>query len=361
MNRANPAGITTNNDAEQFRTRTSGVAVRLVIVALCTLAAVRPLYAQNSGRTEPAVLQPGNPLGVEIQNLEKALARPGISGAEKHDVLVRLAQLQQLSGNIESAAQNWLSAASLPPEAKSAPDQRDDFALVSGVYCLGAMGEWDKAEAALGPLLSAVRQGRRSVPEAARLHAHYLEACARLWKSSGSDTAAMTALAENPRYAALRPVIYYTLWKAASASSGEHWKARLLTEFPQSPEARIAAGGDAAHPVISASPALMWLFFSGSGGFMSDAPPAAAASPAKPGAVPAPAAAKVLQAGLFSNEANARAQSEKIKSAGFDSAVSRRTVNGTGYWVVIVTPGPDINHTIRELKNAGFNAFPVDK
>jgi hypothetical protein len=50
---------------------------------------------------------------------------------------------------------------------------------------------------------------------------------------------------------------------------------------------------------------------------------------------------------------------ERLKKAGFDAGLRRRTVNGTGYWAVSVPPGGDINETIRILKEAGFDSFPV--
>ena len=72
-------------------------------------------------------------LGTEIQNLERQLSA-GISRMERHDVLIRLARLQQLSGNIAGAAANWLEAADADP--------RDAAAFISGAYCLTAIGEW---------------------------------------------------------------------------------------------------------------------------------------------------------------------------------------------------------------------------
>jgi hypothetical protein len=49
----------------------------------------------------------------------------------------------------------------------------------------------------------------------------------------------------------------------------------------------------------------------------------------------------------------------RLKAAGFYAGLRRRTVNGTGYWAVSVPPGPDMNRTIRNLKEAGFDSFPV--
>ncbi|GHV96762.1 hypothetical protein AGMMS50293_30820 [Spirochaetia bacterium] len=226
---------------------------------LCTLclAGGASLFAQNA--------QPGIPAGAEIQNLERAAARPGISGAERHDALVRLARLRQLSGDLESAAKNWLDAAE--------QDKSDDNALTAGAFCLAAMGEWERAAAALRPLLQAGRPGP------ALLRARYLDACLKAWGSgtpgsgtpnfgtpgSGTpnfgDAAYLSALADNTEYTELKSEIFYTLWKTAAANPGlsgtasaETWKQRLLAEFPHSPEGRIAAPETA--PAISASPAL---------------------------------------------------------------------------------------------------------
>jgi cell division septation protein DedD len=220
------------------------------------------------------------------------------------------------------------------------------------------------------------------------LHARYLEACARVWKSGESE--ALIWLANNPEYAALRPAIYYTLWKALESEAAANWKNRLLAEFPRSPEARIAATEDGraaasatVNTTVSAASSPMWLLLPEYSGFVpgplpSVAPSAPAVSPAQtpaasvtvsPPASPVPSApavsppapgARVLQTGLFSTEANARTQIEQLRQAGFSAAMSRRIVNGAERWVVTVPPGADINRTIRELKSAGFDSFPVN-
>jgi cell division septation protein DedD len=67
----------------------------------------------------------------------------------------------------------------------------------------------------------------------------------------------------------------------------------------------------------------------------------------------------MLQTGLFSREENAQALAGRLREAGFGVTITRRTVNGTGYWAVGVPPGPDHNRMILLLKDAGFEAFPV--
>jgi hypothetical protein len=67
----------------------------------------------------------------------------------------------------------------------------------------------------------------------------------------------------------------------------------------------------------------------------------------------------VLQTGLFSTEANARVLAERLKNSGFSNEIIRRQVNGVNYWAVTVPAGNDMNATIKKLKDAGFDSFPL--
>jgi cell division septation protein DedD len=328
------------------------------------------LYAQSV---------PGQ-LGAEIQTLEQKLT-PAASPAERHNALVRLAKLRQLSGNIAEAAANWLDAA--------AADPQDAVALVSGAYCLAAIGEWEKAASAIRPLLASGWTGP------AMLQAWFLDACLRAW--SAGDASALASLAAHPDFAPMRPLIYYTLWQTLARNSGaagvgnaESWKSRLLAEFPQSPESRAAGSGNAKDsPVVSAVQSPLWQLLPGKAAAATAASsPVAAVKPAAPAPVsPAPAvsaasaspapvaptvsapppspapseaaSAVVLQTGLFSKEANARAQSEALRKAGFTALISRKLVNGAEHWVVTVPAGLDQRKTAADLKKAGFDSFPV--
>jgi cell division septation protein DedD len=359
----------------------------------------------------------GRPLASEINSIENIInappagsanpenRRPGAAAAteptpaSRQEALMRLARLQQLSGDMEAGAKTWLAAAAVQPGSPPA-----DTALVSAGYCLAAMGEWEKASTAIAPLL------RENGPASVR--ARYLEACARAW--TVADASGLCSLAQNPQFRELRSAIYYTLWKFAGvypetpdAGTADEWKSRLLTEFPHSPEARIAAS----EPLIGAKPSLHWLALPAPGGWqlstttggavqgapqtpvpppatvlppVSSAPaqssvspvpsqppasPAPAQSPAPPPvtvlhpASPAPAqpapASRVLQTGLFGVESNAKNQIEQLHKAGFPAAIIRRTVNGKEMWAVTVPTGSNINKTIEDLKKAGFDSFPL--
>jgi tetratricopeptide (TPR) repeat protein len=325
----------------------------LIAVVVCLMGGT-VLYAQSAGPA--AEIPPGIPAGTELQNIERTLARSGISAAERQDALIRLARLRQLSGDIEGAAQSWLEAAPLGAE------QGDD-ALVTGASCLIAIGEWEKAVAALKPLLASGRRGP------ALLRARYVDASLKAWNSG--DASSLSALANDPEYAELLPLIYYTLWKTAEDSAdpaAETWKARLLAEFPRIPEARIAAlgNGTGASPV-TVKPSPLWLLLPGRDGFSftATAPAGATASPSITASSTANAAdaqdsgAKVLQTGLFSSETNAKSHAERLKTAGFSPSLVRRAVNGGDYWAVTVPAGQNTTRAIQELRNAGFESFPL--
>ncbi|MDR2618397.1 MAG: SPOR domain-containing protein [Treponema sp.] len=289
--------------------------------AVCFLNAVflfflaLPLNAQNgSGAVS---------LAAELDRLEKQQALP----AQKRDALFRQARLYQLAGNYEKAAQAWQDGANT-----SAADAR---ALLEASRLFISLGEYDKAEPGIKALLAAGGESSE---------VRLLNAQLQAFKTG--NTQALALLAADPSYTAMRSGLYYTLWKITGIQA---WKTRLLAEYPQSPEARIAR--DAAGIVAAGSP--QWLLFPGRESI--SLAPAAVPSGAEPPAAPA----AVLQTGLFSREENARVMAGRLEKAGFQARLARRSVNSGEYWAVLVPGGADANKTLMELKNAGFESFPV--
>jgi hypothetical protein len=335
---------------------------RLALPCLAAIFLTGVLHAQDLGAG----------LAAEIRNIESSLgAAPANSlsqqqaAQQRQDAFVRLARLQQLSGDIETAAKNWLHAAEL------GQGNAKDASLVAGAFCLADMGEWEKAQLAIKGLLFENKPGETLK------QAQFLEACAKAWLSS--DAAGLVSIANNPAYGQIRSAAYYTLWKIAEGrpeTSGigdaVEWKARLLAEFPQSPEGRIAAseGSPQNAAMISAKPSPLWLLLPASNSALYTAlagvpltpAPVAPTSSVTPNPV-APTVAppsRVLQAGLFSGEANARRRAEQLKAAGFTPSINRRLVNEKEFWSVTVPAGSNMTQTIQELKKAGFDSFPLD-
>jgi len=344
--------------------------VLLVLLVISACALGQRIFAQT-----------GVSLEVELKNIEASVYKQGISPAEKHDALVRLARLRQLSGDIEGAARNWLEAAA------AVPGKVDDDALLSCAYCLAAMGEWDRAITALEPL-------QQKSPRA-----RFLDASIKTIKTG--DSSALSALADNPAYSQLKAEILFVLWKTAKGSASEKWRERLVVEFPQTPEGRLALNQASSSVVVRPSP--FWLFAGGYDSLpilasekQSETPAVQTASAASAATV-APSAAAVqttpsfqvsasqanisqpsapqtnvvqpvpqtavstakLQTGVFGRQANAQTQVASLRQAGFSPSIEQRTVNGNEMWAVTVPSGTDQGRTIRELREAGFESFPV--
>ena len=338
------------------KTKARRVAGALFAVAL-SLVWENGLYAQAAQ------------LGAEVQRLEQRLASD-ISVAERHAVLVHLARLRQLSGNVALAATHWLEAASLDPS--------DDFSLVAGAYCLAAIGECERALTVIRPLLASGRTGSSVI------QARYLYATLRAW--TASDISALVALAGDPEAAVMRPIIYYTLWwteardPVSFGGNAEMWRQRLLAAYPRSPEARIAVPD--ASGTVSAIHSPLWLLLPGvpagtpmgipDGSTLADllrpapppvVPPQASPSPAMPPplppqATPTRAPTHGQQTGLFRSENNARNHAESLRRSGFNAVISHRLVNGVEHWAVIVPIGENAQ-TAHELRMAGYDSFTV--
>jgi cell division septation protein DedD len=303
----------------------------------------------------PAAAQTG--LEAELRNLEERIRLSPSTSARLED-LSRLAGLRELSGDIEGAASSWELAAG---------GGRDSQALLREAACFMALGEWERMDAALREILLAGGAGEE------RSQAYFLRAQMEGLRSGGTDISALVSLLEESAYRGYRPRIYFSLWKCTGQES---WRQKLTAEFPRSPEGRIAAGTGPAAVAVTAEPSPMWLLFaasSRSAGQPSPGPPVprqAVPQTARPQAPQQPMASRqavsppapgetLLQTGFFSREANAQTLLEKLRAAGFPALTARQARTGGDYTAVYVRPGPDINQSIRDLKAAGFDSFPI--
>jgi hypothetical protein len=159
------------------------------------------------------------------------------------------------------------------------------------------------------------------------------------------NTTALSEIAYAPEYSQMRSEIYYLLWKLSNGSEAEKWRQRLVSEFPQSPEGRLTVS-TASQVVLSQSP--FWLFLG-----RLDSLPIVVSETIRPSST------IKLQTGLFNREANAQSLAEDLKKAGFNPSVEKRIVNSGEMWAVVISSGSDTNSTIRELREAGFDSFPL--
>jgi hypothetical protein len=199
-------------------------------VVLFFLALALPLAAQESFSFQ-----------TETARLRGLIASPQSAPRQKHDLLVELAEILQLSGDNEGAAAAWKDAAA------AVPGERDERAILEMAACLMAIGEWDEASVAVRLLLLTGNDAPGIMLRAKYLAAQ-IEAFVR------GDTAALEFFLNDTDYAALKPAIYYTLY---ITTKQENYKSRLVAEFPASPETRLLT--DDTTPF----PGAMWLLYPG--------------------------------------------------------------------------------------------------
>jgi len=286
----------------------------------------------------PLFSQSGMLLAAEASSIEKKLSDPKLAPAERKNALENLARLYELSGNAEGSAEAWKEA------AIAVPGKTDLGNLLKSAQYLAAMGEFDRAFALLQPVLAS---GDRSLLTRARLVAAQMEAL------KTGTTVVLETLLSNPDFAVHKPALYYTIWKISEDTAVRtRMLSRLDAEFPQSPEARIIRDDKA----VSAAPAVFWLLSGLEYG-------------ARTGSVPAVLAVEnsqavgqsgMLQTGVFGRQENARLQAERLRKAGFNPAVTKKTVNGKVHWMVVVSSGTDPSRTMQLLKDKGFDSFPVN-
>ena len=280
-------------------------------------------------------------LALEIQKLEQSLKSQLTSErAQKHETLLRLARLHQLSGNPDAAADAWREAAYAQGE------RRDDAALLESASLFISLGEYDKAAEAVKAVLFN-GQETRLVKKA-----RYLGVLMETFRSG--DSRVLRALAEDNDFLEYRSGIYYTLWRL---SGEDPWKTKLASEFPQSPEAWILKGEN-----VQAAAGAFWFLYPGRESLSlaetEKTGETAIVSPQVENTTESPAGI-LLQTGVYSREENARVMENRLKQAGFNPLLIRRQLNGSDYWAVAVISGQDINADIIALKNSGFEAFPV--
>ena len=279
------------------------------------------------------------PLTAEITRLESFV--PGAPRSEQYNALMSLARLYQLSGNSEAQLRSLERALALFPG--------DGRALVEQGRLFISMGEYERASEAAAALLSKEKEYL--------LSGRFLLAQIEAFRSGNMRL--LAALVDDSDFSAYKSGIFYTLW---TLSGDSEWRNRLTTEFPQSPEAKIAAN------VVSSSPTPLWLLFPGRDSIRLAEPQRAAPvtivspvvqTPAPIAQTGTPQSGQLLQTGLFGREENARGLADTLRRAGFASEISRRNVSGNDFWAVLVPGGSDMNATMQRLKNAGFDSFPV--
>ncbi len=309
-------------------------------------------------------------------------------GTASKALLVEAGDLALLLGSYSTAAQNFESAAfRLPPG-------RDDALLLKACRAYLVSGETDRASDRAELILrsdgsSVLMSGANLVLAWAKLISGRSEeaatASAAILKGSGALPAAAAKSAQ-------RREALFIGWAAAPAAARSSFAAALSKEYPQSPEASLAAGAlPAADGGAQFLPLPHWYL----SGLISQQPAGAAAASASAAAVAAapqtaasasgpssagngagsasagagneassPAATassspRYYQIGVFSKSENASALLTELGKKGFAAKIEKRQVKGRELLAVVVAAGSDAQATLLKLKDAGYEAYPL--
>ncbi|MDR1747925.1 MAG: SPOR domain-containing protein [Spirochaetaceae bacterium] len=255
-------------------------------------------------------------------------------GAEKKAALVLLANVREQLGRYASAAEAYQQAAFADGTAG------DDALVLDGVRCFLSAGETGSAEALLSPLL------KWKPSPAASLYDVWIRLC--VGQSDGA-VATLRSWVNLPDMASVRPLALLTLWWAAD---DENAASLLKSEFPASPEASIVRG----ETVLL--PGAFWYFLPRTVASGSDPAPSVAPAVQTPGESGS-GKAVWQQIGFFRNEEYARELMAKLRRGGFTPEILRQPrPSGTIYLAVVVREN-DAGTIGQQLKNAGFECFPI--
>jgi hypothetical protein len=266
----------------------------------------------------------------ETARLAALLENPNLAEDARRNAASELAALRILAGDAEGAVEAWKQAGTYLPV---------DMALECTRLLL-SVGDFESA-VDIADQVAAIRYDEGTA------EARCLAALAEAFRTGSGGGLAVLAADESA--AALRPLLYFALWRLTDS---EAWRKRLISEAPKSPEGQIAAS------LIEAAPAPYWIL-PGRDYLVLGAPETAPQNAAAAESGEAPAEEPALQTGLFSRRANAEAQAAELKAAGFDALLRERKTASAAYWVVLVRSLANMNETIMKLKDAGFESFPV--
>ena len=288
------------------------------------------LYVLTAGLLDAAPVSLIN----EIARLERNTSLQ--NSQERFNALMNLARLYMLSGDAEAALSAYERALLISPN--------DGQALLEQGKLLISQGEFERAALSFTALLSGNRDSELFIQ--GRYYAAQLEA----FRTGNSR--ALAALAEDPDFRNYRSSIYYTLWMI---NRDREWQTRIIREFPQSPEARIVSNS------IQLNTTPFWVLFPGRensafGTISQTAAPPAGGSLSMGEAV---TNRVFLQTGLYSREDNAGIMAANLRRAGFEPVTLQRQQNGDNRWAVGVYVMGNENALIRQLRDAGFESFPV--
>ena len=326
----------------------------IVLAALLAL----PLAAQstiNTAQLTAREAEKKDTLDAAVAYLKKQV--PTLAqAAEKRAGYAFLGAVQEQMGLYADAGKSYAAAAAISAgDAAGMPKKSNEQLVLDAVRCALATGDAATADSYLGTAVRSTKDA--TVAAYVKLYEQWSALCKA---KSESDLAEPLALLKTyatlPSMRPVAPTVLLTLWHV----SGEQAFADTLKkEFPSSPEAAVVKGA------IQQLPAPFWYFVPRKGSAVPevDQEPVTYQQSADESATRT-AGGKVervryQQLGLFRDENNAKGLVERLKQKGFTATITTETrPSGTTYYLVVVAENKS-GTMGSELRNAGFECYPV--
>ena len=267
--------------------------------------------------------------------------------ADKKTVYAFLGAVQEQAGKFDDAKKSYAYGAGL-----SGPTNSERLAI-SAIRCALSSGDSESAESFLK---SSVKNSKdANISALVKLYSEWVKLIrAKNEKETENAISRLKGFVGENSMKSVQPSVLLTLWHLTGDSS---YSAKIKSQFPASPEARIVKGE------IQILPTPYWFFVPRKGTAIPEVFQIEESAPAASEKTEAAKNSheKIVrqQLGLFRDEENAKALVKKAKSKGFDAKItSEKRPSGTTYYIVVVDENK--NKTIGdELRTAGFDCYPV--
>lgn len=277
--------------------------------------------------------------------------------ADQRSANAFLAAVLEQSGSYSEAITYYAKAASIAAkDAEGMPKKSSEQLVIDAVRCALSCGDWTGAQNYLN---SAVRSSEN--PEIIAYVKLYEQWSVLCKAQKIEDTA--EALAMLKTYSSLesmknvRPQILLTLWHITGESA---YSQKLKKDFPKSLECAVVKGE------VQTLPAPFWYFVPRSSNSSPEVENVPSVEEKKSTAENSTEkqkekAEKIVreQLGLFRDKANADGLIQKLKEKGFSAFITEEIrPSGTKYYLVVVNENAE-GTMGTELRNAGFECYPV--
>ncbi|TCW62555.1 hypothetical protein C5O22_00415 [Treponema sp. J25] len=321
-------------------------------IALCSLDAQEgqkkdlgseTVSSSSLPKVENGVTSLSSPKGNQsLANRILELQRQSKEGSlsQRQDALLELARLYFLAGKLEEAALLYEETAALNGPGR-------DGALFEAARSHLLMGETQKSRA----LLLKISTTAGGLWNKAQL----LLFLGVTFESGVVEKASLEKLLGDPKLSEYVPFLYWWSW---FITGEEAYQRLLVQQYPASLFCTLADLPPSKGAPVTLLPRALWLLGSSAAFASQNTLGVPIELTSSQGEIPS---RSYVQVGLFSREANARELQNKLQGRGFPTAtIILRTIQNVPYWsVVIPAAQEDVSAVVLKLKDAGYEAFPV--